>query len=233
MPSNTSETGIRTYSFEEDGSERVTKYTDAVGNYGTLSYEIVVTGKPEEFESANIQKVSIIGYEGDTVISNTEVWTDQDLYGVPVKTVSDGNKVVLLGDYDARVLKAQTYTTYRDQEHMQPIIQHAEYNENGTMASQIGADGVRTEYQYRVDEEGRLTQQATSIKSYQDDVLLNWKEYSYDEKGNLLSETTAVKSTSTADNRTTTYTYNERGLKTSQTEWNGKVTSYSYDKFGT
>ena len=233
MPSNTSETGIRTYSFEEDGSERVTKYTDAVGNYGTLSYEIVVTGKPEEFESANIQKVSIIGYEGDTVISNTEVWTDQDLYGVPVKTVSDGNKVVLLGDYDARVLKAQTYTTYRDQEHTQPIIQHAEYNENGTMASQIGADGVRTEYQYRVDEEGRLTQQATSIKSYQDDVLLNWKESSYDEKGNLLSETTAVKSTSTADNRTTTYTYNERGLKTSQTEWNGKVTSYSYDKFGT
>ena len=129
MPSNTAETGIRTYSFEEDGTERVTKYTDAVGNYGTLSYEIVVTGKPEEFESANIQKVSIIGYEGDTVISNTEVWTDQDLYGVPVKTVSDGNKVVLLGDYDARVLKAQTYTTYRDQEHMQPIIQHAEYKD--------------------------------------------------------------------------------------------------------
>ncbi len=94
----------------------------------------------------------------------------------------------MLGDYDARVLKAQTYTTYRDQEHTQPIIQHAEYNENGTMASQIGADGVRTEYQYRVDEEGRLTQQATSIKSYQDDVLLNWKESSYDEKGNLLSE---------------------------------------------
>ena len=80
-----------------------------------------------------------------------------------------------------------------------------------------------------------MTDWITSEKTYQGSTLLDRTDYTYDANGNLLSEKTAVKNPTgftDADTKTTTYTYDSRGLRLTQTDWNVKTTTYAYDSYG-
>ena len=235
MPANTSETGVRTHRFDLDADDRVTKSTDAIGDYSEVTYsEGAVTRAPDPTPMA-LATTTITNYSNGQNIGQGQYVINQDLHGVLVKTVQPGNRVTEMGSYDIDVLRPGTITSYKDAAHTKPLTYTLTYNENGSASTVTDPEGIRTEYSYEQKPDGTMTDWITSEKTYQGSTLLDRTDYTYDDKGNLLSEKTAVKNPSgfaDTDSKTTTYTYDGRGLRLTQTDWNGKTTTYTYDSQG-
>ena len=226
LPANTSETGVRTHRFDLDAQNRVIKSTDAVSSYVLLTYNI-----PEGNET--YVETTINGYIDGTNTNTGRYTTDQAHHGVTVEVIEPGNRVTVLSDYDYEVLKPGKITVYGDDDRTQSTVYSMEYNHLGNVTKVITPDGVRHTMDYVQKDDGTVTNWPTSNKSYQGDTLINRVDYSYDAKGNLLSEELAVKNPAAfTDTKITSYTYDARGQRLSQTDWNGKATTYAYDGYG-
>lgn len=227
LPANTSETGVRTHRFDLDAQNRVTKSTDAIGDYSTFSFS--------QDEEAQTTTASITNYSNGQNIGQGQYISNHALHGVLIKTIQPGERVTELGQYDANVLRPGTITSYKDAAHTQPLTYTLTYNANGTANTVTDPEGIRTEYSYCQKPDGTATDWITSEKTYQGTTLLDRTDYTYDANGNLLSDKSAVKNPAAfadTDTKTTTYTYDARGQRLSQTDWNGKTTTYAYDKYG-
>ena len=226
MPANTSETGVRTHRFDLDANDRVTKSTDAIGDYSEVTYS---TPAPEQ----TVAVTTFSNYMNGQSIGSTSFHTDQAMYGVVLKTEANG-KVSLFRNYDPSTLRPQEYVSYKDAAHTQELVTSFAYNSNGTAQTVTEPDGKRIEYTYVSRQDGTSTDWMASKKQYdKNNNLLNRIEYTYDDKGNLLTEKMAIRKPNTFSNvRSIQYDYNDRGLRTKKTDWNGKETDYTYDRYG-
>ena len=236
MPANTSETGVRTHRFDLDADGRVTKSTDAIGDYSEVAYSMDNAAlRVIDPSHQNTVTTIITNYSNGQNIGQGQYVTDLNNHGILVKTVQPGNRVTELGNYDMDVLRPGTITSYKDAAHTQPLTYTLTYNDNGSAQTVTDPEGIRTEYSYEQKPDGTMTDWITSEKTYQGSTLLDRTDYTYDANGNLLSEKTAEKNPTgftDADTKTTTYTYDSRGLRLTQTDWNGKTTTYAYDSYG-
>ncbi len=226
MPANTSETGVRTHRFDLDADDRVTKSTDAIGDYSEVTYS---TPAPEQ----TVAVTTFSNYMNGQSIGSTSFHTDQAMYGVVLKTEANG-KVSLFRNYDPSTLRPQEYVSYKDAAHTQELVTSFAYNLNGTAKTVTEPDGKRTEYTYISKPDGTTTDWMASKKEYdKNNNLLNRIEYTYDDKGNLLTEKMAIREPDAFNNvRSIQYDYNDRGLRTKKTDWNGKTIVYAYDRYG-
>ena len=226
MPANTSETGVRTHRFDLDADDRVVKSTDAIGDYSEVVYSAPA---PEQ----TVAVTTFNNYMNGQSIGTTSFHTDQALYGVVLKTEANG-KVSLFRNYDTNTLKPGEYVSYKDAAHTQELVTSFAYNLNGTAKTVTEPDGKRTEYTYISKPDGTTTDWMASKKEYdKNNNLLNRIEYTYDDKGNLLTEKMAIREPDAFNNvRSIQYDYNDRGLRTKKTDWNGKTIVYAYDRYG-
>ena len=215
MPANTSETGVRTHRFDLDADGRVTKSTDAIGDYSEVAYSMDNAAlRVIDPSHQNTVTTIITNYSNGQNIGQGQYVTDLNNHGILVKTVQPGNRVTELGNYDMDVLRPGTITSYKDAAHTQPLTYTLTYNDNGSAQTVTDPEGIRTEYSYEQKPDGTMTDWITSEKTYQGSTLLDRTDYTYDANGNLLSEKTAEKNPTgftDADTKTTTYTYDSRG----------------------
>ena len=221
-PSNQQSLSNRTFAFQLDGQKRVSGFVNEEDETTAITYGSAGSGYAD-----SIQKTTAQQTVQNKNIGQSEFYTDSEKHGVVVETRSVGDKRVYYSNFNAS-LQPQTITSHRDAARTQPVVSTLTYDALGNVTSITDPAGIRTEYTYQQD-----TSWVTSTKVFEGQTLLNRADYTYDTHGNLLTEKVAVSNPSAfTDTRQTTYTYNGQGLMTSKTEWNGKQTNYTYDKFG-
>ena len=237
VPSNTSASGIRTYTFQMDAQGRVTGTIDALSNHSEITYMTHTSGAPTALNegTVNVVETTVTPYIGEQNTGATTYYTDANLHGVLTRLIQPGDRITNRSEYSEAVLKPGKITSYADADHQKPLVYDITYNTNGTVAKSIAPNGLRTEYTY-IENENGLTDWVASERVYQNsnNALLDRREYTYDAKGNLLTQKVAVSNPASGEwnHRCTTHTYYANGLIQSTVEWNGKKTGYTYDERG-
>ncbi|MFR6344358.1 MAG: hypothetical protein ACLUO4_05915, partial [Christensenellales bacterium] len=216
-PSNNG-VGTRQSSLTLDETGRVTEYINANGDTSTLTYT--------DTEQGHRQTVITNKVDGHTLGSIGYI-TDSTNHGVVLQTTAVNGRKTYYENY-TDTLQAQTIRTYQDAAQTAPVSYAITYDSLGNPLTVLAPDGVLTTNIYVAGKDWLASQTVSK-----NGTILNKTAYTYDDKGNLLTAKTAVSDPAAfTDTKTTAYTYNAQGLRVSQTDWNGRQTGYTYDKFG-
>ena len=216
-PSNNG-VGTRQSSLTLDETGRVTEYINANGDTSTLTYT--------DTEQGHRQTVITNKVDGHT-LGSIGYRTDLANHGVVLQTTAVNGRKTYYENY-TDTLQAQTMRTYQDSEETAAVVYQMAYDSRGNVLTITAPDGTVTTNSYVA---GKNWLSGSTVSK--NGTVLNRAAYTYDENGNLLTEKTAVSNPAAfTDTKTTAYTYNAQGLRVSQTDWNGRQTGYTYDKFG-